>query len=910
MTKMKRNLLLFILFFPLFVMADSIDELEKLLREKPQVQEKIYVHTDNSCYFIGDTLWYKAYVVRSDNLLPTDLSKLLYVELLNPDGIVVERQHVVINQNSVTCGQFALPDSLYSGYYEVRAYTRWQLNFNVTERDYTIDDRWKFYSKQLAKDFFRDYEGLYSRVVPVYSKPTEAGNYVDRYMLNRPKQRVLKDKDFIVASFYPEGGNVVDGLSCNMAFEVTDNHGKGLEIEGKLSDGTVLKTRHLGRGSFVYTPQLHTSAKASFMYNGKNYTFNLPKIKETGASLALNPMSMTVKVSAKGVDVAAYSVMCRGQLVKFERLNGASSASINIKEANCPTGVNEIILYDSDAQPLASRLFFINNHDYGKTMEMSLLLDGDEVKRTTSVKPYAQMILSSERGADSELQTFSVAVRDAQTDDRGYNDGNIMTDMLLSSELKGFVANPAYYFASEDEEHLQNLDLLMRVQGWRRYKRVEEYRYMPERSLTFEGVVGKLPDTVSMLEIDDLINVGEPTATVADFAFKENEGGGAVMEETIDDSQTTEIVEPEVQYAEHDDRAWAGRLRKQVLVEAELEHDGKSMGAITRTDKAGRFKINLPAYYDKAILFVKAYDVADSLNKCMQSKKFDKHWADERSYPDYFVRRDMFFPIYSQKYSWYQINSPELLFVDEEDDEFIPEESKLAGNHTLQTVVVKARRRGKRSLDMTKPAIVRDAYELYNDITDYGLSFGVFDIRRMPLAVSTLFFGNMGRMNQFNIRALLEGTSFFRNYTPNVAEYDKPKSSAYMFERMQLKRLKEIRVFTDYELRTDSGDVLESSSPDVTLDFVPLDDDAKRYTYRDRRYVLDGITYPEEFYSPDYSQAIPEEPKDYRRTLYWNPNAKLDADGRFSTIIYNNCRETRVTISAAGLDANGQMYYR
>ena len=62
-----------------------------------RVQEKVYVHTDNSCYFVGDTLWYKAYVVRADNLMPTDMSRLLYVELLSPDGLLVERQQIIIS---------------------------------------------------------------------------------------------------------------------------------------------------------------------------------------------------------------------------------------------------------------------------------------------------------------------------------------------------------------------------------------------------------------------------------------------------------------------------------------------------------------------------------------------------------------------------------------------------------------------------------------------------------------------------------------------------------------------------------------------------------------------------------------------------------------------------------------------
>ena len=75
----------------------TLDDIKTALEQASvrQVQEKVYVHTDNMCYFVGDTLWYKAYVVRADDLKFTDMSRLLYVELLSPDGLLVERQTVV-----------------------------------------------------------------------------------------------------------------------------------------------------------------------------------------------------------------------------------------------------------------------------------------------------------------------------------------------------------------------------------------------------------------------------------------------------------------------------------------------------------------------------------------------------------------------------------------------------------------------------------------------------------------------------------------------------------------------------------------------------------------------------------------------------------------------------------------------
>ena len=90
-------------------------------------QEQVFIHMDNTCYFLGDTIYYKAYVRRSDTGAPSRLSGLLYAELLNQDGYLVERQYIEL-KNGQGNGSFCLLDTLYGGYYELRAYTRWQLN--------------------------------------------------------------------------------------------------------------------------------------------------------------------------------------------------------------------------------------------------------------------------------------------------------------------------------------------------------------------------------------------------------------------------------------------------------------------------------------------------------------------------------------------------------------------------------------------------------------------------------------------------------------------------------------------------------------------------------------------------------------------------------------------------------------
>ena len=140
-------------------------------------QEKVYLHIDNTCYFIGDTIWYKGYVTRSDKGTLTDLSKILYVELLTPDGFLVERQQLEMPDGTAH-GAFVLTDSLYAGYYELRAYTRWMLNFGLNEYPHIKSSEEYFFTKKMAKEFFRDFDKLYGRVFPVYDKPDTMGIYI------------------------------------------------------------------------------------------------------------------------------------------------------------------------------------------------------------------------------------------------------------------------------------------------------------------------------------------------------------------------------------------------------------------------------------------------------------------------------------------------------------------------------------------------------------------------------------------------------------------------------------------------------------------------------------------------------------------------------------------------------------
>ncbi|MBM6993735.1 MAG: hypothetical protein I3J02_10830 [Prevotella sp.] len=914
--------------------ADVLDSLEQSFQNNSQIQEKIYVHTDNNCYFIGDTIWYKAYVLRADDHRPTDMSKLLYVELLSPDGLVVDRQHIVVSDKGMTSGQFALKDSLYSGYYEIRAYTRWMLNFNVSHREYTIDDRHRFYNDRMAKDYYRDWKSLYSRVLPVYSKPKSVGDYDGKYMYKRPKMEMpWTPKKEIVCRFYPEGGHLVQGLKSRVAFEVVDQDGRAVDISGRLDGSDDVKTSYMGRGVLYFTPSADSNrGKVSFRWNNSDFDFKLPKAQEHGVVVtrqmsAASDQQVSFTLQNTGIQPAGYAVMCRGKLYDFKRLSATGTISIDTHVL--PTGVNELQVYDSNGNVLADRLFFVNHHD----KEESLQISTDKL----DYQAYEPILVTVKAlSTDIKGLPVSLSVRDTRTDDTSFDDGNMMTDMLLSSDLQGFIASPAYYFERDDEQHRQALDLLMMVQGWRKYAEFESnkntqgwgkikqatIRYQPEKTLTIEGSVNKQLG-VDLLTINDISKLNDKKS-VAEEGLEHAEKAVTVgnvtqytmsmntddSNEQTDDSalgisESTDTQDnPDDQPIETNLGVNHGSLKNEVLVEAEITKDGQTAGLVQKTHNGGRFSFQIPPFYDKAVLFMTAYEPKDSAKRALTSRT-DKTRMDEESYPDFYVKRDLFYPVFSHPYNYYQTHLPDMMLpTDAISDE--AENGQLKGDHTLGTVKVEARRRGRRATDFTKPAYVIDAYDLYNEATDRGLSWGVVNMGNFPPIACVTVYGNMNRKRDYNILARLDNYTFYQNFSSTI-ESIKNRSVMSVFNDLHLKRIKNFRFYTDYEPRNYADPHTEQLNvEDVTLVYELIPDDGKRYTYRDRRYILPGITYPEQQYSPDYSKMKPSSPTDYRRTLYWNPNAQLDDKGEFHTTVYNNSRESRVKVSATGVTSDGK----
>lgn len=444
-------------------------------------QEKVYLHFDNTAYFSGETIWFSANVV-DVTTGDTARSKVLYVELLSPTGVVLQQQKLRVVDGRCH-GAFPLVDASVkeanamrgvlgypSGYYEVRAYTRSMLNF--------------------------DAHGCFSRVFPIYETPEKEGDYGNPTMKQyrrkeeiRPKAKRTKAFNM---EFFPEGGHLIMGMENRIAFKATDEEGKGVAIDGvTIEDERIaVSPQHLGMGHFMYTPR-EKKAKASIRYKGKTHSFALPQAEPYGYAIKANQeVDDTLRIAIATLlpdttKLLGMTLMHAGKVAYVDTLTmHQTTQSKAIVTSKLPTGTYQFTLFDAEGTIWATRMLFINNGVKQSPITIR--------QNKPHYKPFEKVKMRIET-TNKEKQHLSLAVRDAADYGTGYDD-DIRTYMLLSSELKGYIEHPRYYFETDDEEHRDDLDLLMMVQGWSRYN-IERMQqpiapadiHYTEESLVLEG---------------------------------------------------------------------------------------------------------------------------------------------------------------------------------------------------------------------------------------------------------------------------------------------------------------------------------------------------------------------------------------------------------------------------------------
>ena len=865
-------------------------------------QEKVYLHIDNTCYFVGDTIWYKAYVTRSDKGWLTDLSKIMYVELLTPDGYLVERQQLKM-EDGTAHGAFTLTDSLYAGYYELRAYTRWMLNFGRHEHPHSKYTEDMFYNKQMAKDFFRDYDKLYSRVFPVFDHPKEAWRYA-KDMTLRPMRRYYKarkGKPEIDLRFYPEGGHLIEGTDGHVAFEINDEEGKHLEAELSIidSDGKeVAQTRTLNRGRGVFTltdMKPDDKYKARLHYQDYDYEVKLPEVEKEGYALHVerkdSVLRMIIQGTTESKEELGIQIQCNGVSKAFRKLSPADMRkdTVDIFWASLPTGVNQITVFNGEGRIYADRLFFVNHHDYDQP-----LITVEGIKQEYAPFEPIELRMKLLRHHDADV---SLAVRDHATDETTYDNGTMLTEMLLASEIKGFVENPGWYFEADDSLHRHALDLLMMVQGWRRHDwrmmaglEHTQFEFLPEKIQTLSGSVHQ---TYSLLEETDygdsvyipFIDSSVPIYTTArDYHLYPGMYTPIAKVLTLQDLYGPLIKE----------------MKKEVNVSASFIQD-RDIVDVSQTTQKGKFYMPSAVVNDNYILFLSASDSTKSEKYKRRIKR--KGFMDEQAYPEFYVKLDPFFPVFPKPYSYYQ----DATFEDKIPLQDTSSTDAFTGRE-LNTITVRSKRGGLRKLDHSKPALVIDAYEAFNLAADHGLNCGMHDWRTFSRQVATAFFGDMGMDRHFYLQERYDGKVLdFKPEHRRQSEVSMSMSNVQMGKYRRLRHLNKLYIYTDYVPREQgSWKYSQTHQPDVVIDYRLLPNDGVRPSYRDRRYAAKGFSLCTEFYSPDYSKKPLPDAKDYRRTLYWTPKVIFDDKGEAVIHLYNNSKKTVIAVEAEGITPDGK----
>jgi hypothetical protein len=448
-------------------------------REKA-LQEKIFVHTDKEFYLAGEIMWFRLFYLEGSTHKPLDLSKVAYVELIGKDNKAAMQAKIPLKPGSGE-GSFFLPASIPTGTYLLRAYTNWMKNFGP---DY-------FFQKNV-------------RIVNTL----------------KTNQQNIHDTAFSYdIQFLPEGGHLVKGVENKVAFRVTDQYGKGLDVNGVLlgnSNDTLLqfKPHKFGLGSFVFTPTSTGTYKTMIVLpNGETVYRDLPAVQEHGLVLRVQHDGGNVRATVNASTTQAQDVFLfvhTRQSVKLaeRKILNNGTATFSIPESQLGEGISHFTLFDQRQQPVCERLYFRYPSSSG------LSIDANSDAKTYAARKKVTVSISSTRGQSAVPADMSLSVY--RTDSlQGAASEDIRTWLMLSSDLRGNIESPEYYFSDNSPEVKQALDNLMLVNGWRKFNwtsLLSTRDFAFENILEFDGhvITGKvftptnnapLPDIKSFLSV-------------------------------------------------------------------------------------------------------------------------------------------------------------------------------------------------------------------------------------------------------------------------------------------------------------------------------------------------------------------------------------------------------------------------
>lgn len=437
-------------------------------------EEKMFIHFDKLVYNTSETIWFKAYL--TSNGLPISTSKTVYADWYDASGNLILHQSFPVFASSCT-GQFDIPENYSGKNLKVKAYTSWMLNF--------------------------DSSLIFTKDILVFN---------DQQIPN------IQVEDKIQLDFFPEGGNLINGISSFVAYKATNSKGMPVNVAGVIKDNNnevidSFKTEHDGMG-LIYFNSVNSLKQyiAYWQVNNSKQIFStkLPLVLEKGVGITVDRFDGFIKVKIerseyideelKNVKLFCFKGTETVYAANIKLLN-RTKQSIDIDTKQFGTGVLQISLLSNNFVPIAERLTFINNKDY----EVSSSIENIQVNLNSRAKNELQISIN-----DTLNNNLSVSIVDANCIiDTG---NSIYSYLLLSSDIKGYVHNPSFYFNNVNDSKELFLDYVMLTNGWRKYNWQEvlagkfpNIKY--PKDTNYISIIGNLIEDVGKIKVNQEVMI-------------------------------------------------------------------------------------------------------------------------------------------------------------------------------------------------------------------------------------------------------------------------------------------------------------------------------------------------------------------------------------------------------------------
>ena len=561
--------------FPFFGMTQTIDYVSN--------KEKVYVQTSHVFFKPGETMYFKIYVVNANSQLPSFLSNVVYAEIIGPAGNLVQKINYGV-ESGYAEGSFEFSDEAAGGVYKLRAYTTWMRNENEAtfftkeitlmkviaprllmkldfpEKGYGPGDEVKadFSMRNLNDLPVRNHTATYKvsingEVIQTNSFQTnEEGKAQLRFSLpktlnttdgllnitiqydsytesiSRSIPIVLNKIDL---QFMPEGGTLVQGIATQIAFKAVNEKGKPVDVKGTVFDSrgnkvTEFESLRFGMGRFSFTPQKDQAYSASITTPAHiAQTFPLPHASTQGIVMNISKAAnnkLLVKLSSTEKREVTLTAQTKNTTYYSQKIVvQPGSNDITIDNNKFPAGITRFTLYAADDLPVAERIVFLNEQ---KNLQVSITTNKSKYLPRELVSVIIKTVDEKGNPVPSNL---SLAVLDDKlwsfADDK---QDHILSWLLMSSELKGKIEEPNFYFKKDEPNALPALDLVMLTHGYRYFDYTTE--------VEAQGKLSHTPDQPHVIS-GTVLNTRQKPVKATVYLVQTVPGGKAIRFKTGDD---------------------------------------------------------------------------------------------------------------------------------------------------------------------------------------------------------------------------------------------------------------------------------------------------------------------------------------------------------------------------------------